>query len=118
MKQSKRAMRFDTVRDYDLRERIKIATQNMEKQRRADSPGKAGAQKSGAAAARERMIARQTGTGHEEEFDPIREYEKELAGASQEPLTPGRAYELFTKGSGAAAARARMIARQQKQGRA
>jgi hypothetical protein len=110
MKHTKRVMRFDT-RDYDIGERIKVATQNTKKRQRMD------AQQGGAAEARERMIARQARTGPEGEPSPIREYEKKVMGASQKPLTPGEAYELFTKGSGAKAARERMIARQLKQGR-
>jgi hypothetical protein len=110
MKHTKREMRFDAC-DYNFGVRVKAAIQKAEKRQRMD------AQQGGAAEARERMIARQLRTGPEGEPSPIREYEKKITGASQKPLTPGEAYELFTKGSGAKAARERMIARQLKQGR-
>lgn len=98
MKKGERVMRFDSV-PYDIQERIRIADKNA-RCRRIDSAGKkrktgAGKQ-SGAEAARGRMIDRYTGK------------------AEQQPLTPGRAYELFTAGTGAEDARQRMIDRRRK----
>lgn len=96
MNTGKRVMRFDST-PYDVDERIRAA-KHRPSRHRADSASRGAKGQSGAAAARQRMIDR---TGKH----------------VQQPLTPGRAYELFTAGSGADEARRRMIERQRSCGR-
>lgn len=95
MNTGKRVMRFDSV-PYDLNERIRKAERKIERCR-TDSAGRRAKGQGGAQEARQRMIDR-------------------MGKHVQQPLTPGRAYELFTAGSGADEARRRMIDRLQKKG--
>lgn len=93
MNTGKRVMRFDSV-PYNLKKRIRAA-ENSARHRRTDSTSRKAKGRCSAKDARQRMIDR-------------------MGKPVQQPLTPGRAYELFTAGSGAEEARQRMLDRQRR----
>lgn len=93
MNTGKKVMRFDSV-PYNLKERIKVA-ENSARRRRTDSASRKAKGKCSAKDARQRMIDR-------------------MGKSAQQPLTPGRAYELFMAGSGAEEARQRMLDRRRR----